>query len=882
MPDTACLSKHHFEPHDVRETAARYRRPAPRQEWVAAADQSGGGGGGGGAMLNSSEGQTRGMPPYLLIFDLVFAGIGGVCTTVLQTDLYSGTARFFFIFLSMMWLWTITNARLNAYDPEDISFELFISLMMAGMMSVAFHLGPCFFQATADSGHSSVWSADANHCFDFSVSFTFVRLLLHGLGLYIGYHVPAARDSILRRETRTFVAWAPALLMMLVLSADSCAACLGARSTLCSLDYQLEAPLSPTGHSHVCASSRWWGRHPLTAPDEGNYFVEAALFATTALDALLTSGQAFLGDGGAWNNLCSGAGSVVPMNIKYFEARCAPEAGAIPRRMRACMHAHSRMCITPCRPVQPATVARYERMIHSHVHQPAPCNHRPRCARYERMMVISIGAIVAGSVSKMSAVQTTIQMRIDYRMSIFVGTPWIAFIVKVFYFDLSPHQGDASLESHAMRVSKRRGVAWTLLHLPLFGAVRWVGAALQALIDEESAQMYHGNLSDFTTAMASVCKDRLRGDGSLNCDAVADADAYNFSGSLVFYLLCATSVQVGGSPPPPCLPSGASAPPCSCSCLPSSHPRSVKGAAPWRGQEGAPHRQEEAAADPHGGDRAARGRHGDLGAAQLVDCHLLRVDDRFGDAARRRRAVGEGLLHPTRRDGHIGGGSGADSGGGGDLTRGIVGGPRAAWRCGGAGCPEAVGAPRPQAQPAGAAGAHRRAGEIARGARQPPQPRPRRSEPRATQAKRRRRRRRRRAWPWPWGSCKDDAARLRRIGGGARRDAPRDAGARRLGLVASTVDGRLPRRLVRPPQHERLPQLVRRPRRPWGGGRRGGQPPADDRVLQDGVARHQPGGAGGPLWSAQRPAEGAVGAALMRVRSDFVVLLLCIAVASYE
>ena len=128
----------------------------------------------------------------------------------------------------------------------------------------------------------SVWSADANHCFDFSVSFTFVRLLLHGLGLYIGYHVPAARDSILRRETRTFVAWAPALLMMLVLSANS---------------------------------------HPLTAPDEGNYFVEAVLFATTALDALLTSGQAFLGDGGAWCNLCSGAGSVVPMNIKYFEAR---------------------------------------------------------------------------------------------------------------------------------------------------------------------------------------------------------------------------------------------------------------------------------------------------------------------------------------------------------------------------------------------------------------------------------------------------------------------------------------------------------------------------------------------------------------------------------
>ena len=48
------------------------------------------------------------------------------------------------------------------------------------------------------------------------------------------------------------------------------------------------------------------------------------LFATTALDALLTSGQAFLGDGAKGCHLCSAAGSVVPMNIKYFEARCAP------------------------------------------------------------------------------------------------------------------------------------------------------------------------------------------------------------------------------------------------------------------------------------------------------------------------------------------------------------------------------------------------------------------------------------------------------------------------------------------------------------------------------------------------------------------------------
>ena len=36
-----------------------------------------------------------------------------------------------------------------------------------------------------------------------------------------------------------------------------------------------------------------------------------------------------------------------------------------------------------------------------------------------------------------------------------------------------------------MYAGKRRGVAWTLLHLPLFGAVSWISVALAALIDEE-------------------------------------------------------------------------------------------------------------------------------------------------------------------------------------------------------------------------------------------------------------------------------------------------------------------------------------------------------------------------------------------------------------
>lgn len=44
---------------------------------------------------------------------------------------------------------------------------------------------------------------------------------------------------------------------------------------------------------------------------------------------------------------------------------------------------------------------------------------------------------------------------------------------------------ERAAQVHAMYAGKRRGVAWTLLHLPLFGAVSWISVALAALIDEE-------------------------------------------------------------------------------------------------------------------------------------------------------------------------------------------------------------------------------------------------------------------------------------------------------------------------------------------------------------------------------------------------------------
>ena len=107
---------HSFDAHDVRETAARFRYPAPRQHWYERED---------GTRVNSADTDRRGMPPYLLILDLVFAALCGLCANSIELYSLAGVPRFFMLFFSFSWIWVLLNTRLNCFDPEDVSFERF-------------------------------------------------------------------------------------------------------------------------------------------------------------------------------------------------------------------------------------------------------------------------------------------------------------------------------------------------------------------------------------------------------------------------------------------------------------------------------------------------------------------------------------------------------------------------------------------------------------------------------------------------------------------------------------------------------------------------------------------------------------------------------------
>ncbi|KAL1527591.1 hypothetical protein AB1Y20_008978 [Prymnesium parvum] len=100
-------------------------------------------------------------------------------------------------------------------------------------------------------------------------------------------------------------------------------------------------------------------------------------------------------------------------------------------------------------------------------------------ARYERMVTIAIGTVVAGALKQLDQFNLLTLLE-----CLFV--PWVAFLIKVFYFDLSP--GLASSNGiHATRVSTWRGAAWAYLHGPIIGSVLWVNASISGLISVAGA-----------------------------------------------------------------------------------------------------------------------------------------------------------------------------------------------------------------------------------------------------------------------------------------------------------------------------------------------------------------------------------------------------------
>ena len=352
-PDIAAAEAALFDPHDIRQTAARFRWPVQRQQWVVTDD------GGTTRRHNSADAQKRGVPPYLLIMDLVFAAIFTATSQVMYLG-HGGVALFFALFLPQMWLWMLTNYRYNGFDAEDISFELVNVLLMVGVMGLATNLKGCFcslmtredswFLSYSNSsstftpvysqmvderceGANEVEHVEGEVCALFFVTYAGVRLLLGALSLYVAYHVRRAR-ALLWRELLVLIILVPLLFAIFVE--------LGSDATSVTVVLWLAAML---------------------------------------IDVLLDVG-------------C------------HVWLACTPAS---------------------CEPVARALMLR------------VPMNIAYAEARYERMFVIAVGNVVANAIADSG--HERFRTKWGAKTQLVIGVPWVALLLKLFYFDLSPHHG---------------------------------------------------------------------------------------------------------------------------------------------------------------------------------------------------------------------------------------------------------------------------------------------------------------------------------------------------------------------------------------------------------------------------------------------------------
>ena len=159
--------------HDVRETAARFRLPRARQQWVETAD---------GKTINSADTQKRGMPPYLLILDLGYAAFFSAASSLI--DSVADVPTFFALYFSVAWTLWIVNQRMNIADAEDVSFELFVFAMALLVLVMAFDAPECFREYRTPA------------CVEFAMLYGGARLLLLFFSAYLAYFLPGIRLMI--------------------------------------------------------------------------------------------------------------------------------------------------------------------------------------------------------------------------------------------------------------------------------------------------------------------------------------------------------------------------------------------------------------------------------------------------------------------------------------------------------------------------------------------------------------------------------------------------------------------------------------------------------------------------------------------------------------
>ena len=396
-----------FEPHDVRETLARLGVPVPRQRWF---DE-------GGQRYNSADFEPRGMPPYLLVFDLIFAALFRLTATTIRSDGLDGVYAFFLLFLPFAWIWASIVRVLNACDPEDASFEVYLLAVACLVMYLVYRFDLCFTSKDFEPGDTLY-----HECVDVVIAHTLLRFVVTALHVYTGYFVATLRTHAAGSVT-SFVASIPLVVGMGVL---------------------------------------------LRRPHDGDSVLklEVLIFCTLLLEVPFFFIVGFVRRKPAvWQRLL-----------------------AIARWLSCCATGSNQAVV----PRVPLSIPYFE-------------------ARYERLTIIAIGSILANAVvgipvssrenlsngeafgcarreSETLSWPQEIR-RVAPRCRYWVGVPWQAFLIKVYYFDLSPHHG-SDKDRHAMRVSRLRGAAWLWLHLPVIGCIFWIAEQLYYSLGQREEDVF--------------------------------------------------------------------------------------------------------------------------------------------------------------------------------------------------------------------------------------------------------------------------------------------------------------------------------------------------------------------------------------------------------
>ena len=137
--------------------------------------------------------------------------------------------------------------------------------------------------------------------------------------------------------------------------------------------------------------------------------------------------------------------------------------------------------------------------------------------RYERLIIITTGNIIGSVMIAMRRRSYEDDYVSDRGKSItmFMAVPWIVFLVKVLYFDLTQYPKDK--KKHPMRISWQRSLAWTVVHNLLYATILLMSTAIRLKVRTNGQNKIAGAAFAFSLIGILMCTSSIqllfRGEG---------------------------------------------------------------------------------------------------------------------------------------------------------------------------------------------------------------------------------------------------------------------------------------------------------------------------------------------------------------------------------